>query len=1582
MAVHNSKNGKPHNNGARSDHRALSKSASLKVDLIDEALPALSVREQLSGKHILLTGVTGFVGKVLLTLIAKEIRDVRRISVLIRKNKRYSSAQERFDEEVMTSEPFMAIGAAIGEKALRTWAKERVTPITGDITQDQMGISDDVYREITQEDPLELVIHCAGNVSFDPPLNEALEVNTLGVAHKLELARDAGCPLVHMSTCFVTGKRSGPIHEPESIFGFTPKGVDFDVEREVQEAINLISRWRDESKTQAMDEFFREKAVKTLEDRGLNAQGVTLLEREISRCRTRWVDENLRREGMERALRWGWTNTYTYTKSMGEQLTLSRAKEFGVPVSIVRPAIVESSHSFPFPGWNEGINTCAPIVYLYWKGQRFTPSNPDNILDVIPVDWVCRGTLLAAAELLEGLNRKLIYQFCTGGDNPLQMRRAIELTNLAWRGHYNKDFNFFERHLMRNLETLTVDAEFYNRRGAPAVKKATSTIRSLLKGLPKSAKRLTAPLDKGLKTLEKGAEIADTIFKVFAPFILENNPKFLALNTKHASARLIAEEREAFSFPVESLDWRDYWINIHMAGLQKWVFGELDDKMKRSKRLTQERDLVSLFHRVCSEYEHQRALHLFDEDGIKVTYTYGDLWRGALTVAGYLRDLGIKVGDVVVLMSPNEPAWPMVYLGALLADATIAPVDPEMSPDEVARILKKSKARALIHHESYPQDSALFEREGIPLTGATPLHIADLSAVFKATPLESALSLHDRSEQIASLLFTSGTTGDPKGVMLSHGNFCALLSSLHGVFKVNHKDRFLSVLPLFHTFEFSGGFLMPASVGAQITYLSDLEGPILRRAMKQIKPTGIIGIPALWDVLQKRIETQVKDRGEAARIAFKASVKLNRNLRKYGINLGPLAFSEVHDTLGGKIRYLISGGAALNDSALEIFEGLGFELLEGYGLTEAAPVLSVRRPGQRKSAGSVGRPLPGITLKINNPNEHGVGEVIASADTIMSGYLDQPEATAEVLREGWLHTGDLGSIDHRGNLTLAGRSKEMIVTSSGKNVYPDELEPLFGDHEYIDEISIVGIPDPQGDERVAALIVLKEDAPEDAQIEVKAHLSTLNALRPDHQRLRMFRFWPDSLPRTATRKVKRSVVRAELIRLLEVGKVARRAEAQVSAYEPTWLYGALASLSGLEVSTLTPESDLTSDLGLSSLQVVELRMMIEEQLQRSVNGDQVASARLISDLAELATKADRNDKPDQETSEVDERPLWRDLPTPVRDVGRRLIDYGRGAAYSALFKIDVKGRSNIPSNQQVIVISNHASHLDIGLIKESLGVYGDDLCVLAAQDYFFDNEYKEAIFGQLTQLVPIDRTAPLERGFRPAEMAISSGHSVLMYPEGTRSMNGELQEFKAGIGYLQQKTGLAILPLYLRGTHKALPKGSALPKVGRTLSVRIGRLIEPEVIDGLCQGKKRHEAYQQITEMCKEAIEALRDHTLYPWEVTEDDRVKKSDGAAPLFEYLEERFDTARVDQPITWYFSLGDQADSKWTLAVDKASVRFYPGRPQRGQADCVLKTDMRIFERMVREGYIPSFAEFAEGKVKTNNPTHLRAFQSIFSL
>ena len=327
------------------------------------------------------------------------------------------------------------------------------------------------------------------------------------------------------------------------------------------------------------------------------------------------------------------------------------------------------------------------------------------------------------------------------------------------------------------------------------------------------------------------------------------------------------------------------------------------------------------------------------------------------------------------------------------------------------------------------------------------------------------------AQTVASLIFTSGTTGRPKGVMLSHRNLTSMVSMLSSVFDMDTSDGVLSVLPLHHTFEFSTGFLTPLSRGAQITYLPELTSDHLAKAIKNGHVTGMVGVPALWELLHRRIKNRLHDNGKLVSETADLLIKFNAWLRdKTPLNFGNVLFYPIHEGMGGRIRYFISGGSALNEKVQRDFQGLGFTILEGYGLTEASPVLTVTRPENRMLAGTVGKSLPGVEIRIAEPDAGGVGEVIARGPNVMVGYYGNEEATRQTLVDRWLYTGDLGRLDDEGNLYLVGRSKEIIVDTNGKNVYPDEVEEVYQDSPYIKELSVIGLPDGIG-EKVACIVV-------------------------------------------------------------------------------------------------------------------------------------------------------------------------------------------------------------------------------------------------------------------------------------------------------------------------------------------------------------------------------------------------------------------------------------------------------------------------------------------------------------------------------
>jgi long-chain acyl-CoA synthetase len=582
-------------------------------------------------------------------------------------------------------------------------------------------------------------------------------------------------------------------------------------------------------------------------------------------------------------------------------------------------------------------------------------------------------------------------------------------------------------------------------------------------------------------------------------------------------------------------------------------------------------------------------------------------------------------------------------------------------------------------------------------------------------------------------------------------------------------------------------------------------------------------------------------------------------------------FYPIHEGLGGRIRYFISGGSALSEKIQRDFHGLGFTILEGYGLTEASPVLTVTRPEDRMLTGTVGKPLPGVEVRISDPDMSGVGEVIARGPNVMLGYYEDEAATRKTLVERWLYTGDLGRVDDDGNLYLVGRSKEIIVDTNGKNVYPDELEEIYGNSPYVKELSIVGLPDGIG-EKVACLVVADDEF--DISLSrtalhrlVEEHFREVSASLPYFKRVKVLHFTDMELPRTATRKVKRREVLQIMESLEESQKSGRKSSVQETRdADSMWLLGVVATVANRPRSEVSIDTRL-SDLGFDSLMFVELATAIE-----GAGGSISAPERFneIQDVRELLTVVSRQASAStkQETRIDDDRRKNDDeihIPAFVRTAGNKAGDFLQRFLYEQMLRARYEGQSNIPPHTNFLVAANHCSHLDMGLTKMALGEYGKDLVALAAADYFFDTKYKRAVMENFTNLVPMERTGSLRQSLRHAKSFLDRGYNALIFPEGTRSMTGILADFKPVVGYLALHARVGIVPMFLEGTYEAMPKGTTLIK-SRDVGARIGRFLEIEELEEMTKGMARAEAYRLIAARVRHEVVNLRDGTRTPFD--------------------------------------------------------------------------------------------------------------------
>ena len=515
----------------------------------------LSLRASLRGKHVLLIGVTGFIGKVWLVNTLMDLPEIGRVYVLIRRQKS-NSALQRFERLLSDSPAFDPLYERYGGRFIE-FLRARVEVIEGDVTQPGLGLRAEDRERLKER--LDLIINSSGLTDFNPDLREALSANVeaaLHVVHFVRQCRSAG--LLHLSTCYSAGTREGRVSEtlePD----YTPLAVPgFDAEGEWQRLKRLIEETDARAESSEITAELRRQALGR-EHAARNLHG-TALENQIRKNRVRWLRDQLTEAGTRRAHELGWPNTYTFTKSLAESLIAKYGA--GLRVAIVRPAIVESSIAQPFRGWNEGINTSAALSYLLGTLFRQLPSNERKRLDVVPVDAVSRGMTLIAAAIIEGRNHA-VYQLATSVTNPCDMRRSIELTSLAHRKHY-RALEGMEYWLRLRFDAIPVSKQRYNRMSAPAQRAIIRSIQRIAAPLPLKKTPL-ARADRNLEKVEK-------LITLFEPFILLNEHDFVAENVEKLSQALVQEERETFAYDTGAIDWWDYWINIHIPALRRWTY--------------------------------------------------------------------------------------------------------------------------------------------------------------------------------------------------------------------------------------------------------------------------------------------------------------------------------------------------------------------------------------------------------------------------------------------------------------------------------------------------------------------------------------------------------------------------------------------------------------------------------------------------------------------------------------------------------------------------------------------------------------------------------------------------------------------------------------------------------------------------------------------------------------------------------------------------------------------------------------------------------------------------------------------------
>lgn len=1435
-----------------------------------------TVSEFFRNKTVLITGATGFLGKPVVAKILTDLPDIKRIYLLIRNrtepNGKVRSAVDRLEDEFFTSSVFAKLRQIHGDR-FDSWIREKVYAVDGDLSFERLGMSDARYEELQGE--VQIFINSGGLVNFDPPMDMSLHSNVLGAKHAVEFVQ--GCNdavLLHVSTAYVCGTKPGRISEElhpayevcaQKIAEETGEKIPGSLEEEIEDVQQITEKIRAEAEESPRSNQFRREALEQVGAEGEDSDG---FRRQYENIRKKWIEQRLVDEGLNRAQSRGWNDTYTYMKALGEQMV---AKTRGdLPVAIIRPSIIESSLEDPQPGWLDGLRMADPLIVGFGKGRLPDfPAHPDIILDIIPVDFVVNAILIVAKQTYQKRGIE-VYHVATGSQNPLYFRNIVD----ASHDHFVKypmldggkpvpppiwkypGLEEFQRKLSRKLGML----------------KAASRLLDLIPS------KWSRQRNRRIAVMQNALEGLRYYIRIYGPYT-RLNFEFETAKIGQLSASLTPADQRRFYLDISKFDWQHYLQNIHIPGIKRFILKmDADPSVKilkeiehqnltRHNAFPNEKDSIQNCHtildlvaRQAKEYSDNIALQI-ERDGEWVRYSYRQLYDLSRQIAFAFWKRGYRKDDKMILISENQPEWGITYLAAMQIGAVVVPIDPQTARVEVIALADFTGARAILVSDTLFEQlcSISDERETLDVLNLNqlcgPSDGGEVMSPIDEIP-DDFPNVDIQPEATASIIFTMGTTVDPRGAMLSHNGFMANLHAVAQVMPPAETDRVLAILPLYHALGFSCSFLMAIYGGATVTYINTFKPTAILESMRETETTAIIGVPRLYKLLYDAIE---------------------RYVLKTPINVGePVDSSvieQVKDGLGGRIRIFISGGAALPRQVYDGFKRFGLTILEGYGMTETAPVLSVNPAGKSK-VGSVGLPVNDVEFQIVDPDANGIGEIVTRSPSTMAGYYRNPEATRQVLRDGLLYTGDLGYIDEDGYLFITGRKKDVIIGSTGKNVYPVELEELYRHSPDISEICIVGIdlPDSFGEE-VHTVIV--PNCPEDetrveVQESIQKHLQTCARSLPTHQNLQKVHFWEADLPKTPDDEIDRPRVKSLLFKQLVtdadqpvVSAEETSTDGTVGEWEPgsreAEIAGELARLSRVPTNRIRPDSALDTDLGLDSMTRVELLLLLESKLGKQVPDEVAVRIRTVGEVIDVVNTLDSQSTPD-----ADDTPLVSSVASEHGELNSRpshlakLIRFGIRTIFRRRFSLQCDGLEHIPIGAPYIIASNHSSHLDTPAIITALGVESRKLRPLSARDYFYNSRLKAWFVSQCLNTLPFDRTDNSLQSLRVAQEALLRNENLLIYPEGTRSLNGELQPFKPGLGLLAYESGVPVVPAHVSGTYEALPKGKSLPRKSK-VRVVFGEPVTPDFSEESAIKTSKREIYRKIADEVRTRIEQLRD---------------------------------------------------------------------------------------------------------------------------
>ena len=796
--------------------------------------------------------------------------------------------------------------------------------------------------------------------------------------------------------------------------------------------------------------------------------------------------------------------------------------------------------------------------------------------------------------------------------------------------------------------------------------------------------------------------------------------------------------------------------------------------------------VVDFLRGTVEKYASRDAL-LFKPAFRYLRWTYSRLWDESGQVATLLQRRGLTKGDQVILWGPNSPHWVLIFFGCLRAGVILVPLDLRSAPDYVERVVSRTDPKLAF-------TSRLTPKGDVDLN-VPEIAFEDLESAIAGLPQPEHVDIGP--DDLAEIMFTSGTTGDPKGVMLTHRNLTANIEGISQYISCDPSSRLLSILPLSHMYEQMGGLFMTLHHGASVTYPTSRQPTVLARTMRERKITIMLLVPQGLELLMNGIEREVARQGKEAlwgkllNVAERTPFRLRRHL-----------FRRVHKQFGGRLDFIVSGGAALDPELGRKWELLGVKIVQGYGATEASPVISNHTIWERRHD-STGRPLPNVEVMISS-----AGEILVRGDSITPGYWRAPEETAKAFDGDWYRTGDLGYFDDEGFLHIQGRLKDMIVLPSGQNVFPEDIQAVLTKHPHVKDATVVGLTKGSSVEVHAALILDNADTAPEA-------VTWTNGQLAEQQRIRGFTIWPDEdFPRTHTLKVKKQVVIDTILGKIQPVGPAAAPSGGSSVGGARSLLHIVAEVSKREAGDIVDGATLGDDLELDSLGRVELLSAIETELGVYMDEGQVSPETTVRQLADLVEEGSKN--PPMMSFPSWGMQWWCRM---TRGVLQRSVMFPLTALP---YGLRVTGRENLEGiTGPVLFASNHNLGLDNPLIIKAVPLkWRRRMAVAGAADL-----WKNPVWWIMNPLLgngfPLAREGSVRPSLENMGKVMDNGWSVLIYPEGELTVGGPIKPFMNGTGLVAVEGRIPVVPLRLH-IHK-LGSPTRFPFLRRgSIEVRFG----------------------------------------------------------------------------------------------------------------------------------------------------------------